>query len=234
MISRDSRDSHDMFGARLRRERERRGIALDTIAKSTKVSRSLYQGLERDDVSRWPGGIFRRSFFRDYAAAIGLDPEPLLEEFLRLFPEAGTPVEAKPRPGPRDFVPLRLTLEPERRIVRLAQAALAAVADAGIVLLAAQAVARVEGVDGWQAAGMVALVYFTASTIVFGRSASWGFASLVAARRRRPEAPITIAPAVEPAVQEWGGPALLRTPQPEPVVTAVVAAVPEPRLERSA
>jgi transcriptional regulator with XRE-family HTH domain len=233
MSSRDSRDSREMFGARLRRERERQGITLNAIAKSTKVSRSLYEALERDDVSRWPGGIFRRSFLREYAAAIGLDPEPLLEEFLRLFPEPGT-VDAKPRPGPRDLVPLRLTLEPERRIVRLAQAALAAFADAGVVLLAAQAVTRVEGVDGWQAAGMVALAYFTASTIFFGRSgASWCFASL-AARRHRPEAPITIAPSVEPAVHEWGSPALVRTPQPEPVVTAVVAAVPEPRLERSA
>ena len=65
MSSRDSRDSREMFGARLRRERERQGITLNAIAKSTKVSRSLYEALERDDVSRWPGGIFRRSFLRE-------------------------------------------------------------------------------------------------------------------------------------------------------------------------
>jgi transcriptional regulator with XRE-family HTH domain len=63
------------LGSWLRRERERRGVTLAKISEDTKVAVPLLQGLEADDLSRWPGGIFRRSFVRSYAAAIGLDPE---------------------------------------------------------------------------------------------------------------------------------------------------------------
>ena len=42
----------DTFGPRLRRERERRGITLDTIATVTKVGTDLWEGLERNDFSR--------------------------------------------------------------------------------------------------------------------------------------------------------------------------------------
>jgi cytoskeletal protein RodZ len=66
----------DSFGSRLRYERERRQIALKSIAESTKIGIKLLEGLERDVVSRWPSGIFRKSLVRSYAAAIGLDPEP--------------------------------------------------------------------------------------------------------------------------------------------------------------
>ena len=57
---------------RLKDARERKGIALDTIAARTKVSESLFAALERSDVSRWPTGIYRRSFFRAYASEVGL------------------------------------------------------------------------------------------------------------------------------------------------------------------
>jgi hypothetical protein len=50
------------FGRRLRMERERRRITLASIAENTKIGLSLLKGLERDDLSRWPSGIFRRSF----------------------------------------------------------------------------------------------------------------------------------------------------------------------------
>jgi hypothetical protein len=63
------------LGSWLRRERERRGVTLAKISEETKVGLALLQGLEADDLSRWPGGIFRRAFTRSYATAIGLDPE---------------------------------------------------------------------------------------------------------------------------------------------------------------
>ena len=76
----------DTFGPRLRSERERRNISLETIASVTKVSADLWDGLERNDFSRWPSGIFARAFVRDYAKAIGLDEDEVLNEFCRLFP----------------------------------------------------------------------------------------------------------------------------------------------------
>jgi len=60
----------ESFGARLRQQRERQHIALATIAEQTKIKVSLLEGLERDDISYWPVGIFRRAFIRSYAHAI--------------------------------------------------------------------------------------------------------------------------------------------------------------------
>jgi transcriptional regulator with XRE-family HTH domain len=77
------------FGPRLRQERERRQISLKSIAANTKISQSLLEALERDDVSRWPSGIFRRAFIRSYATAIGLDADDIVKEFAERFPEPG-------------------------------------------------------------------------------------------------------------------------------------------------
>ena len=76
----------DTFGPRLRRERERRGISLDTLADRTNVSIELWIGLESNDFSKWPGGLFARSFVRDYARVVGLDPVDVVDDFCRLFP----------------------------------------------------------------------------------------------------------------------------------------------------
>jgi transcriptional regulator with XRE-family HTH domain len=84
------------FGGRLRAERERKQIALTDIAEDTKIKVSLLEGLERDDLSWWPGGLFRRAYVRAYARAIGLDPETVVREFLEKYPE---PVEPEADAG---------------------------------------------------------------------------------------------------------------------------------------
>ena len=75
------------FGARLRQQREERGIALSLIAGQTKIKMSLLEGLERDDLAHWPPGIFRRAYLRAYAHAVGLDPDAVVREFLEIYPE---------------------------------------------------------------------------------------------------------------------------------------------------
>lgn len=78
----------------MRHERERRQIALASIAANTKITVGLLEGLEKDDVSRWPSGIFRRSFVRAYAQSIGLDPDPIVREFLECHPDPeSAPIE---------------------------------------------------------------------------------------------------------------------------------------------
>jgi cytoskeletal protein RodZ len=75
------------FGARLRQQREERGIPLSVIAGQTKIKLSLLQGLERDDLAHWPPGIFRRAYLRSYATAIGLNADEVVSEFLTVYPE---------------------------------------------------------------------------------------------------------------------------------------------------
>jgi cytoskeletal protein RodZ len=73
------------FGGKLRLARERRGISLRQIADSTKISIAALEALERNDVSKLPGGIFSRAFVRSYAVEVGLDPDETVREFLERF-----------------------------------------------------------------------------------------------------------------------------------------------------
>ena len=74
------------FGGKLRDARERRGISLRQIANATKISVAALEALERNDISRLPGGIFSRAFVRSYATEVGLDPEATIQEFVAEFP----------------------------------------------------------------------------------------------------------------------------------------------------
>jgi len=77
----------DAFGPNLRRIRVQRGVTIDQIVKATNVSRALWEGLERNDLSRWPTGIYARGNVRSYATAIGVDPESTVDDFCRWFPQ---------------------------------------------------------------------------------------------------------------------------------------------------
>ena len=83
----DDNISETSLCVRLKSERQRRHILLSSISANTKISASLFEALERGDVSRWPSGIFRRSFIRAYAEAIGLNPDEVAREFLAEFPD---------------------------------------------------------------------------------------------------------------------------------------------------
>ena len=63
------------FGERLRREREMRGISLNEISESTKISRRYLESLENEDFDSLPGGVFNRGFVRAYARFVGINEE---------------------------------------------------------------------------------------------------------------------------------------------------------------
>src|SRR5204863_8246200 len=75
----------DDFGGKLRQARERRGISLRQIAASTKIAAAALEALEKNDISKLPGGIFSRAFVRSYAVEVGLDPDDTVKEFLERF-----------------------------------------------------------------------------------------------------------------------------------------------------
>ena len=80
------------FCARLRQQREQQELTIAAIADRTKIKASLLEGLERGDISHWPPGIYRRAYLRAYAAAIGLDADTVIREFLEIYPD---PVEVR-------------------------------------------------------------------------------------------------------------------------------------------
>ena len=105
------------FGGKLREAREGRGISLRQIAGTTKISVGALEALERNDVSKLPGGIFSRSFVRSYASEVGLDPEQTVREFLERF-------DSEPAPEPHVHVPVS---EEDRHFESRRRAALLAV-----------------------------------------------------------------------------------------------------------
>jgi hypothetical protein len=90
------------FGAFLENHRAGRNLSLHDIAAETKIAARHLAALERGDVRSWPGGLYRRAMVRAYAAAIGLDPEVTVCEFVDAFNEAPAPapVELETSPAP--------------------------------------------------------------------------------------------------------------------------------------
>ena len=83
----------DAFGPNLRRIRVQRGVSINQIVANTNVGASLWDGLERNDFSHWPPGVYARSYVRQYAEAIGVDADSTVDEFCRLFPQGDRRVE---------------------------------------------------------------------------------------------------------------------------------------------
>lgn len=75
------------FGTFLRQAREKRGVSLQQVSTTTKISSRVLAALERNDPSKLPGGIFSRAFVRSYAREVGLDPEVAVANFVSAFPE---------------------------------------------------------------------------------------------------------------------------------------------------
>jgi len=191
------------FGARLRMQRERKGIGLDAIAQSTKISLGLFEALERDDASRWPSGLFRRAFIRAYANAIGLDPESTVSEFLRHFPDPADEPRT-PAPETRSGADLRLTFADESRTLTVASVdallpirrrACAATYDAIFVLTIALLAFAVAGVF-WAPFTVAAVCYYFGGVLTFGNSpGAW----LIARGSRRPRRQPRVAATPPPA-----------------------------------
>jgi transcriptional regulator with XRE-family HTH domain len=171
-------NDEESFGSRLRAVRERRRISIASIAESTKILGALLEGLENDDVSRWPTGLYRRAFMRAYATAIGLDPEPIVREFIARFPE---PEDAPAAPAvpvtlPTTRAVLRLTLaEPigvfaGGDLLRQARSRLMAVAADAIVLGAVGGALYLVVGDFWAPLAVSVVGYYFASIVVLGNT----------------------------------------------------------------
>jgi cytoskeleton protein RodZ len=77
------------FGEELRRERESRGIALESIVSATKISSRYLIALETGHFSSLPGGVFNKGIVRSYARFIGLDEESWVNRFMSAYQGSG-------------------------------------------------------------------------------------------------------------------------------------------------
>jgi hypothetical protein len=76
------------FGEKLRKQREQRGLALDAISNSTKISTRMLRALEDEHFDQLPGGVFNKGFVRAYARQVGLDEEEAITDYLAALRES--------------------------------------------------------------------------------------------------------------------------------------------------
>src|SRR5580692_534081 len=74
--------------------RRNRGISLQQIADSTKISVRALEAIEMGDFRKLPGGIYTTSYIRQYARAIDYDEDTILEFYRREL--AGESTAARP------------------------------------------------------------------------------------------------------------------------------------------
>ena len=75
------KDDHSELG--LTTIRRNRGISLQQIADSTKISIRSLEAIERGEFRKLPGGIYNTSYIRQYARAIDYDEAELLAVYHR-------------------------------------------------------------------------------------------------------------------------------------------------------
>ena len=63
--------------------RRNRGISLEQIAESTKISVRSLEAIERGEFAKLPGGIYNTSYIRQYARAIDYDESAILAVYAR-------------------------------------------------------------------------------------------------------------------------------------------------------
>ncbi len=80
------------IGDRLRRQRKERGLELEQVAREIKINTKLLEAIEADDFTKLPGGVFRKSFIRQYARALGVEESEISVELNQLaFPQDYVP-----------------------------------------------------------------------------------------------------------------------------------------------
>jgi len=66
---------------RLASARERKGMSLEAIARSTRIASGYLEAIEAEDFGKLPGGVYNTSYIRQYARAIGYDERVLLDQY---------------------------------------------------------------------------------------------------------------------------------------------------------
>jgi cytoskeletal protein RodZ len=73
--------STTLFGERLKREREMRGVSLEEIEGATRIKVKYLEALETENWADLPGGAFNRGFIRSVARYLGMDEDSILAEY---------------------------------------------------------------------------------------------------------------------------------------------------------
>jgi cytoskeleton protein RodZ len=73
------------------------GVSLDQIENSTKIGKHFLRAIEEGRFKDLPGGLLSRSYVRQYAAAIGCSPDPILQSLEPPSPQSAQCPRKEPK-----------------------------------------------------------------------------------------------------------------------------------------
>ena len=76
-----------LIGVTLRDEREAQKLSVEEVALRLRLSEKQINALEADDFSIFGSAIFVRGFIKSYARFLSIDPQPLLDAHLGMYPQ---------------------------------------------------------------------------------------------------------------------------------------------------
>lgn len=77
------------FGEELQKERLSRGIGLELITESTKISNHYLVALEAGQFDHLPGGVINKGIVRSYARVVGLNEDACVTRFMAAYRGSG-------------------------------------------------------------------------------------------------------------------------------------------------
>ncbi|PIV21749.1 MAG: hypothetical protein COZ69_08550 [Deltaproteobacteria bacterium CG_4_8_14_3_um_filter_45_9] len=75
-------------GKTLKQVRERMGVELPTISEETRISIKILEWIEEEAFEKLPALVYLKGFLKSYAQSLGLDPQKVIEEYIRLMGES--------------------------------------------------------------------------------------------------------------------------------------------------
>lgn len=84
------------IGETLRKAREAHGLSIEDVKNATLMMTRQIEELENDDFSSFAAPVYGKGFIRLYARTVGLDPDPLVAEYLALTARRADPSRDQP------------------------------------------------------------------------------------------------------------------------------------------
>ncbi|MYS18721.1 protein RodZ, contains Xre-like HTH and DUF4115 domains [Streptomyces sp. DvalAA-14] len=75
-------DDQPSVGRALAQARVAAGLSIDEVSTTTRVRVPIVQAIEQDDFSGCGGDVYARGHIRTIARAVGIDPEPLIDQYV--------------------------------------------------------------------------------------------------------------------------------------------------------
>jgi cytoskeleton protein RodZ len=95
-------DDGSDVGSELREARQRLGLSVDDVARSTKIRVTMLLAIEANRRDQLPAPIYMRGFVRAFAREVGLDPDDTARRFVDQFEPRGDAASSASTLEPRD------------------------------------------------------------------------------------------------------------------------------------